>query len=333
MLNEMITPVLVGRGMAGQAILKSLAVVTQMDPELKISAVRIVQRGTELHSYASFGSRNVLFLASPNGLHAQQIIEGDCAGFHAIAADKPVCVRSQELDTLRKIRTHVTVFHGYRVLWGTQTIKRMIDADELGEIFSFEARYWQSSSARVALENIPEKRTWKNDINLNGPSDTLVDLASHVTDVCLYLMADIPVESKCWLSYMNAGAPFRDTHVHLSMKFPGNRRAIASVSKTVHGATNDFEYTVMGSRGTATWRFLNPDEIQLGSGNRRTTLCRETHNDSSGTAPFHGLGWLEGYVEITHQTLRHVCGLDSMPVPTLNEALTVMQTLLNAEIV
>lgn len=331
MQNKIIAPILVGQGMAGQAILKSLAIISQMDPDLNIAPIQIVPRGTPLHPYNSTEMMNVLFLAGPSGLHAQQIEEGDAAGFHAIATEKPVCVRSEELDRLSNIRTPVTVFHGYRVLWGTQTIKQMIDAGELGEIFSFEARYWQSSAARNALENNPEKRIWKNDLDLNGPTDALVDLGSHVTDICLYLMADVPLESKCWLGYRNAAAPHRDTHIHLIMKFPGDRRALASISKTVHGAANNLEYTVIGSRGTATWRFLNPDEIQCGAGNRVTTIFRGKNNPSSGAAPFHGLGWLEGYVEITRHTLRHACGLEFMPVPTLKETLLVMQTLLSAE--
>jgi predicted dehydrogenase len=331
MQNKMIAPILVGQGMAGQAILKSLAIVSLMDPDLKIAPVQIVPRGMPLHPLNSTETMNVLFLAGPSGLHAKQIVEGDAAGFHAIAVEKPVCVRSEELDTLSKIRALVTVFHGYRVLWGTQTIKQMIDAGELGEIFSFEARYWQSSAAGSSLENIPEKRIWKNCLDLNGPTDALVDLGSHVTDICLYLMADVPLESKCWLGYRNAIAPHRDTHIHLTMKFPGDRRALASISKTVHGASNNLEYTVMGSRGTATWCFLTPDEIKWGSGNCVTTILRETNNPSSGAAPFHGLGWLEGYVEITRHTLRLAYGLDSIPIPTLKEASLVMQTLLNAE--
>ena len=126
------------------------------------------------------------------------------------------------------------------------------------------------------------------------------------------------------------GRSVPDTHVHLFLKFAGDRRAIASISKTVHGATNNFEYTVIGTKGTATWRFLQPDEVEFGRGGRTSILRRKTPMESSGSVPFHGLGWLEGYVEITRQTLRQVSGLDSVPVPTLDEALDTMDVLLNA---
>jgi len=330
MTEKPIAPVLVGRGMAGQAILKSLAIVSQMDPDLNLLPVRIVPRGDPPASCRSAEADNILFIANPSGLHAQFILNGAQSRFAAIATDKPVCVRPDEIPLLRNIPIPVTVFHGYRVMWGTRTIKEMIDSGELGDVFSFESRYWQSSSAQRAQSGAPEKRSWTNDLKLNGPSDTLTDLGSHVVDICLHLMGEKPAESKCWVSYQNAAAPFRDTHVHLFMKFAGDRRAIASISKTVHGAANEFEYTVLGTKGTATWRFLRPDEVELGIGAKRSFVRRKGPLKSSGSSPFHGLGWLEGYVEIIHQTVRLVSGLDSVPVPTLEEALDAMDVLLNA---
>jgi predicted dehydrogenase len=325
-----IAPVLIGKGMAGQAILKSLAIVSQLDPELCLLPARLVQRGTPVGSSLTAQAINVLFIANPSGLHAEHILEGSAAGFPAIAVDKPVCVRIEEIPILQNIQIPVTVFHGYRAMWGTRTIKKMIEAGELGEIFSIESRYWQSSSAQAALTGTPEKRFWKNDLKLNGPFDTLTDLGSHVVDICLHLMEDMPVDGRCWISYQNSPAPFRDTHVHMILKFAEDKRALASISKTVHGATNNFEYTVIGTKGSATWRFLQPDEVEFGSGNKTSILRRQTPCESSSSSPFHGLGWLEGYVEITRQTLRSAAGLDSIPVPTLKESLAAMNVLLNA---
>ena len=114
-----IAPVLAGRGMAGQAILKSLAIVAQTDPDLCLLPARFARRGTPIGSYITDQAKNILFVANPSGLHAQFLIEGSRAGFAAIATDKPVCVRIEEIPLLRDIQTPVTVFHGYRVMWGT----------------------------------------------------------------------------------------------------------------------------------------------------------------------------------------------------------------------
>jgi predicted dehydrogenase len=330
MNNKPIAPVLIGRGMAGQAIMKSLAIVSQIDPELYLQPVRLARRGDPLKSYISNDAICVLFIANPSGLHAQAILEGAAGNFHAIAADKPACVRAEEIPPLLNVKVPVTVFHGYRAMWGTKTIKELATSGRLGEVFSFEARYWQSSSAQAALSGIPEKRTWKNDPNLNGPFDTLIDLGCHVVDICLFLLAATPLRSNCWISYQNSAGSHRDTHVHLMLQFPEHRRALASISKTVHGAANNFEYTLIGTKGSATWRFLQPDEVEFGSGNQTSILRRQSASESSGSYPFHGLGWLEGYVEITRQTLRAAAGLTSLPVPTLQESLAAMRVLLSA---
>lgn len=330
MKRRPIAPVLVGRGMAGQAILKSLSIVAQIDPELTLLPVRQAARGDPLGSHITEHAANVLFLANPSGLHAQYIVEGEQANFKAIATDKPVCVTPEELSLLSNIRIPVTVFHGYRVMWGTKTIKHLIESGELGEILGFESRYWQSSVAQAVLKGGAEKRSWKNDVHLNGPFDALTDLGSHVVDICLYLMDSTPVESYCNVSYWNSSASHRDSHAHLYLKFAGNKCATASISKTVHGATNNFEYTVIGARGSATWRFLHPDEVECGFGNRTSCIRRDAANASSGSVPFHGMGWLEGYIEITRQTLRQAAGLRSSSVPILKESLKAMEVLLNA---
>ena len=115
MKNTPIAPVLVGQRMAGKAILRSLDIVSQVDPELQLLPVRIADRGVPLKSYLVEPALNVLFLANPSGLHAQSILEGVAAGFSAIAADKPVCVRPEEIPLLRE---HACPRHGLSRLPG-----------------------------------------------------------------------------------------------------------------------------------------------------------------------------------------------------------------------
>jgi len=61
-----------------------------------------------------------------------------------------------------------------------------------------------------------------------------------------------------------------------------------------------------------------------------------TRNEShwgSRLAPFHGLGWLEGYIEIIHQFLKEAAGQKSNVYPTLPESLKNIEVLLRAHIV
>lgn len=332
MKNRAIAPVLVGRGMAGNAILQSLDLVARLDSELQLLPARIAKREEQLKSYIDEKARAVLFLANPSGMHAQSILEGIRSGFNAIAVDKPVCVCPEEMLLLQDVDRPVTVFHGYRVLWGSRKIRQMIVDGELGDVFAFESRYWQSSAAQEALNQSSARLSWKNDILLNGPRDALTDLGSHAVDMCHSMMGTKAIEARAWLSYCNAAASHRDTHVHLQLKFSESRNALISISKTAHGAANDFEYTVFGTRATASWKFMRPDEVEIGSGSGKSIIRREAPSVSAETKPFHGLGWLEGYVEITRQTLRAVSGLTYAKIPSLKEALDVMDVLLHARI-
>ena len=85
-----IAPVVVGRGMAGQAILKSLAIASQNEPEVALLPARTFVRGDRLRALVAEDADSVLFVANPSGLHAEFIAEGVRAGFSAVACNKPV---------------------------------------------------------------------------------------------------------------------------------------------------------------------------------------------------------------------------------------------------
>ncbi len=326
-----LTPVVMGRGMAGQAMRKSLAVVGSMHPELAIQPALDAERGRPLDAIGRECANRVLLVANPHALHAAAIAEGFRAGFRAIIAEKPACVSIEQLATLDGIAIPVSICHGYRVMWGPRTIRQMIVANELGRIVALDGRGWQSSAAQRALDPSPNFQLWKNDPTLSGPSDVLIDNGSHWVDLATYLMGEPARKGTVWLSYVNAEAPHRDTHVHLDLLFSENRPARVSISKTVHGAGNDFEFTVIGSRRSATWAFLRPDVIEVGDAGTRTTLHRKDVSIGSGSRPFHSLGWLEGYVEIIRQTLLGLIGKSTAAIPTLAEGLQVMKTIFTLE--
>jgi predicted dehydrogenase len=328
-----IQPVILGSGTSGQAINKSLAIIglnTEYAKMFQLLPAIFASRNQSLQSYLSTNAKTVLFIANPSGLHAKAILVAEKSKFDAVVCDKPVCVTTTELAQLKKVSIPVAVLHGYRAMWGPRTIHQMITAGELGELISIEHRYWQSSVARCAVGETPTKTTWKDNPKLSGPFDAFVDLATHSVDMVLYLMQAPLEKTRVTLSYANSLYKHRDTHLHLNLLFAGGRLAQLSVSKTMHGATNDFEVTVLGSKASATWRFLNTDEIVIGRGSKVTILRRSQPNCASGGQPFHGMGWLEGYIEIISQSLKSVVGLKATPAQTLPEGLQVMNCILNA---
>jgi predicted dehydrogenase len=321
-----ITPFILGSGRAASAILESLGVLAIAKPDVSTLPARRLKRGESFD--VADGVNPVLFIASPHALHAPSILAGQKAGFRLIVCEKPVAISAEQIEGLRAVKTPVAVCHVYRQMWGVQTLKEMIDAGEFGEIISIEGRYWQSSTATSALGG-NTAQSWKNDPALSGPADALIDIGSHWADAALFLAGELPDKTALWLSYANAPASHRDSHVHLQMTFPRGTRALCSISKTVHGAPNHFEINVIGSHKYACWKFLQADQLEIGEGTERRYITRNRSNLGSGHWPHHGLGWIEGYIEIIYQAVK---GLEGAPAnyPTLPQNLELMNVLLTA---
>jgi predicted dehydrogenase len=316
-----ITPFVLGSGKAAQAITESLKVLEIVHPDITLLPVQKLKRNQNFAEAVIGATHPVLFIANPHALHAQAILEGEAAGFKLIVCEKPGATSKEQIAALEKVTTPVAICHGYRQMWGIQTLKKMLDQGEFGEIISLEGRYWQSSSAQKAL--LQQKSTsWKNDQNLSGPSDVLFDIATHWADAVIFLAGTKPEKLSLWRSYKNAEASHRDTHVHLQMEFPGGYRAMGSISKTVHGAPNHFEINVIGTKKYACWKFLEQDLLEVSSGATRSLITRDSTNMGSGHWPHHSLGWIEGYIEVIYQALK------GGSYPTLKENLSMMELLL-----
>lgn len=330
-----ITPFIVGRGMSGQAIAKALAVIDLIDPELSVAAPVRVARDQPLAGLAAGHDLPLLCIGNPHGLHARYVLEAQRAGFRAIVLDKPPCVNRKELAELRALadaegeRLQVAVLHGYRQMWGPQRMRQMVAAGELGELIAIEGTYWQSSAAELAvLDPPPADKGWKGDPALGGPYDTLVDLGSHWIDLMTFLAGERPLAARTWLSYVNAPAPNRDTYAQIYLQFPGCR-SFGSVAKAVHGG-GDLQIAVLGSERDVRWSFGRPDQLVVARGNRVTRVPRGAGRYGSQQPLFHGMGWIEGYIEVIHCFLQRLAGRDAPAPPSLSEALNVMEVVLTA---
>jgi predicted dehydrogenase len=325
-----VTPYVSGSGMAGKGMAKALGIISVVNPDLQIQPVIQLKRDQSLHGLASGVENPVLFIANPHGYHAAMILEGEASGFKHMVCDKPVCVSKEDVSKLQNVKTKVAVTHGFRQNWGPQTIKKMIDTGEFGEVISIEGRYWQSSMAEAAVSGSVSSKDWKNDRKLNGPYDALVDLGAHYTDMMLFFAGEKPVKSAVWVSHVNSPASHRDSHAHVEFIFP-KFRARGSISKTVHGTGNDLEITVLGQKQTVTWHVERPDELKVAKGATTTLLHKLSDKFGSQQPPFHGAGWLEGYIDVIHSYLLEMAG-HKTSYPTLQDSVRVMDVLLNAEI-
>ncbi len=324
-----ITPFLIGSGASGQALSRALLLAHAKHPDLTVAPIVKLARGQSLEVVAA-AARPLLLVANPHGLHAAVLGEASRRGIADIIAEKPACVTLEQAESLAAIPSPVAICHGYRQMWGPRRLAELHRGGELGRLIAIEGRYWQSSAAARAVTG-ERKDSWKNDPAINGPFDTLVDLGAHWADLAVFCAGGLPAEARVWLTRAGGEAAHRDTHVHLTMRWAQGAHAIASISKIWHGAGNHLELHLVGTRGRASWSFASPDSVEIARGGELTRVPRGAGDGSaSGQAPFHGLGWLEGYLSIVENTLLRMAGRPAGPVPTLAEHLGVMRVLLAA---
>src|SRR4051812_18454348 len=137
-----IIPLILGRGLAGQAIAKALRLIQMQEPELKVGTAQWLDRGTSLSAAKRQYPSSILFVANPHGLHAQTIEAAMSAGFDAIVCEKPACVNMQEVATLRALasKAQVAVLHVYREMWGPRFIRELVRNGALGKLIAVEGR-------------------------------------------------------------------------------------------------------------------------------------------------------------------------------------------------
>lgn len=324
-----IEPYILGSGSASKAIQKSLSILNILKPSWGIENAKVIKRGEKLTSLSP-KKNSVLILANPHALHADALVEAEKAGFSWVLCEKPAAVNLDQVELLNQVRIPVAVFHGYRQTWAIQSIKKMLENQELGNWMSIEGRYWQSSAAQNK-QTADTKKTWKDDANLSGPYDVLLDLSTHWTDLVFFLAGESPEKVTLWKSFLNSQSKHRDTHNLITMEFSKNRRSVGSISKTAHGSGNDLEIHVIGEKRSVSWAFMNPDELVIGEGGKKMTLHRADQSSfGSEQYPFHGTGWLEGYVEILKQYFHQMRGEAFSPYPNLQDQVTILRHLFSS---
>jgi scyllo-inositol 2-dehydrogenase (NADP+) len=177
---------IVAYGYAGRSL---HAPLIALEPRLKVSAVVArdpARRELAAHelgakTYASLdeclradASIQLVVVATPHDSHASIAIDALNAGRHVVV-DKPLCLSMSEcdamLDAARRANRVLTVYQNRRFDGDAFTLRRLLDAGELGEL-----RWLELNWNRHGLS---KKSAWRNDARLGGRP---IDLGAHLFD-------------------------------------------------------------------------------------------------------------------------------------------------------
>jgi predicted dehydrogenase len=135
-----------------------------------------------------------LFIATPTSSHfeiAKYCLEN---GIH-LFLEKPCCLNYNDTVTLRDLarsnKLLIQVGYHNRYLGTFREVKRLIDENELGEIYHFVA---EANGPVVVKENA---ETWRSDRKAGG--GCLYDYASHVINLTNFILGDIDDVSGTYL--------------------------------------------------------------------------------------------------------------------------------------
>lgn len=199
---------------------------------------------------------DLVVVATPNESHEPLARRALLAGKHVVV-DKPFTIASREADELIALAQRrgrlLSVYHNRRWDSDFRTVRKLVEAGTLGELYSFEAHY---DRHRPAIGG-----RWREQ-NLPG-SGTLYDLGAHLIDQALvlfgppeWLWADVAIQRQ------GTQAP---DYFHLALGY-GRLKAILHSGMLVAGSGP--RYQLHGLAGSFAKTGFDPQEEALKRGGR-----------------------------------------------------------------
>jgi len=130
---------------------------------------------------------DAVLLTTPHSLHAEHILAAARAKKH-VFVEKPFTLTAasgrKAASACRRSGVVLAIGHNRRFLPGARTLKRMVDAEELGTILHVEANF----SAPGALSYTPER--WRAS-RIESPAGALAALGIHMIDTMTWLLGSV----------------------------------------------------------------------------------------------------------------------------------------------
>ncbi len=132
----------------------------------------------------------IVSVCTPNGLHAEHCIQSLTAGSHVLC-EKPLCISTSDakkmIKTASECQKKLFVVKSTRYNPALAELKKIIDADKLGRLHSFQLNCFWNRPAEYYRD------TWKGKLSLDG--GTLYTQFSHYIDALLWLFGDVKAVS------------------------------------------------------------------------------------------------------------------------------------------
>lgn len=222
----------------------------------------------------------VVALCTPTAVHATQVQAALQAGKH-VMCEKPLTVDatvSAELVALAAQQQRLLVLnHHFRRIPAIAEARRLIAQGHIGPPISAHLRYFRASNV------LPERpATWRFHGTAGG---VLVDLGSHLIDLCHYLFASPMLRLQAQLHTAIPQRPdgrggvvdvVSDDVVWLSAQLANGMRITIEASKMVPGAADDIRIEAYGHHGSIIFDSHNANTLTLGTATQAAVMQQTT---------------------------------------------------------
>ncbi len=206
------------------------------------------------------GKMDVVSVCSPNGLHAEHTIAALRKGYHVLC-EKPMAISIEDcgrmISEAERANRRLFIVKQNRFNPPVVALKKAIDQDRLGEIFSIQLScFWNRN------EHYYQESDWKGSKEMDG--GTLFTQFSHFIDLLYWLIGDVKNVYSFTRNYAHKSIiDFEDSGV-AAMEF--HNGVIGTINYTVNSHKQNMEgsLTVFGEKGTVKigGQYLNKLEYQ-----------------------------------------------------------------------
>lgn len=267
---------LIGYGLAGASFhapfitttdgLKLVSIVTRDTHRRSLAAAEhpgVTLLDTADALWAAPDSADLVVIATPNRWHVPLGLAALDAGFHVVV-DKPIAAAVADAERLiaasRERGRLLSVYQNRRWDGDFQTVKKLVDEGQLGEVLRFESRFerWR-----------PEPRAdWRELADPAEAGGLLFDLGTHLIDQALVLFGEITAVY-AELDRRRVGSPV-DDDVFVALTHASGVRSHLHIS--MHALEQAARFRLLGRKATYTKYGTDVQEAALRRGAKPTKV-------------------------------------------------------------
>ena len=193
---------------------------------------------------------DVICICTPNGLHAKQAIKCLERNSHVVI-EKPMALHKNDCEKLiskaLNVSKHIFCVMQNRYSPPTVWLKKMVESDKVGEIYSVQVNCYWNRDDRYYL-NGGEKHDWKGTADLDG--GTLFTQFSHFVDLMYWIFGDITdIQAKFDNFSHQHSTDFEDTGI-VNFNFVNGGMGCLNYSTAVWDKNLESSITVIAENGS-----------------------------------------------------------------------------------